>query len=83
VSRGYEIADAFCVRGVLEAMGGVHQNFMPQEPLKHCDVVGDRRSGGARQALDDLEQGWMRLQVGAAAPDAGPPRYDLLKKNAT
>jgi radical SAM superfamily enzyme YgiQ (UPF0313 family) len=86
VNRGYEIADAFRMRGIPVVMGGVHPSFMPQEALKHADavVIGEAELVISK-ILDDLERGEMRgvYRADRLHPMVGVamPRYDLLKKH--
>lgn len=39
VTRAYEIADYCRRKGILTVMGGVHVSVLPEEALRHCDIV--------------------------------------------
>jgi radical SAM superfamily enzyme YgiQ (UPF0313 family) len=86
VNRGYEIADAFRMRGIPVVMGGVHPSFMPQEALRHADavVIGEAELV-IPKLLDDLEQGQVRGIYRAdrlhSMEGMAMPRYDLLKQH--
>jgi radical SAM superfamily enzyme YgiQ (UPF0313 family) len=65
VTRAYEIADNFRLRGVPVVLGGVHVSFNQAEASAHCDCV----------VVGEAENLWAQL-VQDVADDALKPFYD-------
>lgn len=84
--RGYEIADAFRLKGTKVIIGGFHATWMPDEASQHADsvVIGEAEHLWLK-ILEDLKNGSLKQRYSAgpaAALDGIPPaRRDLLKKD--
>lgn len=81
-TRAYELADAYRALGVKVILGGIHPSALPEEALRHADIVcrGDAESTLPR-ALNDLTAGCARpIYDRREYPDApiATPRKDLL-----
>ncbi|MBI3397633.1 MAG: B12-binding domain-containing radical SAM protein [Deltaproteobacteria bacterium] len=61
VTRAYEIADDYRVKGIKVVMGGMHASKLPQEALQHCDsiVIGEAE-GLWPNVLDDFKKGELK-----------------------
>ncbi len=83
--RAYELADKFRDMGKTVVMGGMHVSALPEEALKHCDVVvvGEAEKIWAR-LLEDYEQDRLRAMYrNEKLPDLAGlpiPRRSLLKR---
>jgi radical SAM superfamily enzyme YgiQ (UPF0313 family) len=83
VTRGYQIADAFRMRGIKVIMGGIHPTARSEEALEHCDSVC---AGEAElvwnDILDDLKNGRLKKRYKAATyfdlKNYTLPRRDLM-----
>jgi len=81
-NRAYRLADAYRALGVPVILGGIHASALPDEALRHADVVckGDAE-GTLPRALRDLEAGAAKpVYDWRDQPDApiATPRKDLL-----
>lgn len=85
--RGYEIADAFRMRGIPVVIGGIHASMLPDEAEQHADavLVGEAESTWP-QLLEDASKGTLKpLYRESSFIDFrnGPaPRRELFKRNA-
>jgi radical SAM superfamily enzyme YgiQ (UPF0313 family) len=83
VTRGYQIADAFRMRGIKVIMGGIHPTARGDEALEHCDsvCVGEAELVW-NDILDDLKNRRLKRRYKAATyfdlQDYTPPRRDLM-----
>jgi radical SAM superfamily enzyme YgiQ (UPF0313 family) len=85
--RGYEIADAFRLRGVKVVLGGMHVYFLQDEALAHADsiVIGEAEYAW-NDLLDDFLAGKLARTYHAEKlhdlVGLPRPRRDLLKPGA-
>ena len=85
--RGYEIGDAFRLRGVKVVLGGMHVFFLQDEALAHADaiVIGEAEYAW-NDLLDDFFAGRLKKSYRAAKfhdlKGLPRPRLDLLKPGA-
>lgn len=82
IARAYELADAYRKLGVKVILGGIHASALPEEALRHADIVckGDAE-GTLPYALNDLLAGTSKpIYDWKDHPDApiATPRKDLL-----
>jgi radical SAM superfamily enzyme YgiQ (UPF0313 family) len=75
--RGYEIADEYRRLGVPVVMGGIHPSALPDEALRHCDVIckGDAESTLPR-VIADLELSALSSQLSPGKTDGLQRIYD-------
>lgn len=75
--RAYQIARAYCERGIPVVLGGIHPTAMPAEALEHCDavVVGEAEESWPR-LIEDFKRGNLERiyqQGGFTPPEEIPP----------
>jgi radical SAM superfamily enzyme YgiQ (UPF0313 family) len=80
ISDAYAIADYARNKGILTVIGGVHVSCLPEEGLKHADIV---IAGEGEQAMVDIAAG--KIEKGIARPpyiknidDLPPPARRLM-----
>jgi len=83
VKECYALSDRFRAAGVKTVIGGLHVTAVPDEALKHCDiVVAGEGEPVWRRLLADVEAGREQQIYRPDAPfdlaEAPIPRYDLL-----
>ena len=83
--RAYELADRFKKMAKTVVMGGMHVSALPEEALKHCDVVVVGEAEGIwPKLLEDYTKGKLkRIYQNKELPDLSglpKPRRDLLKR---
>ncbi len=82
--RAYEIADAFCQRGVTVVLGGIHPSMLPQEAIRHADavVIGEGENVWTDFISDYRQDNLQQFYVSSERPSLNNqpvPRWDLLK----
>lgn len=83
--RAYEIADEFRERGIKVALGGLHPSILPDEALRHADVVVVGQAEGIwEEVIADFERDRLQEVYVNSNPtnleDIPIPRKDLFAK---
>ncbi|MCG2758057.1 MAG: B12-binding domain-containing radical SAM protein [Desulfobacteraceae bacterium] len=83
VSRAYRIADMCRKKGILTVMGGVHASILPEEALRHVDIVV---KGEGEQAMldiirDGINSGIVSRPYIKNIDEMPPPARHLMKMN--
>jgi magnesium-protoporphyrin IX monomethyl ester (oxidative) cyclase len=79
--RAYEIADMCRARGMLTVMGGVHASVLPDEALRHCDIVvkGEGEAALLEIARGTAERGVISRPYLKDLDELPPPARHLMK----
>lgn len=82
ISRAYEIAQQYKLKGIPTVMGGIHVSMLPDEALKYCDsvVIGEAETVWP-QVLKDFESQQLKKKYYGTLTDLADlpiPRRDIL-----